>query len=193
MNKSVRNLAEIALILSTIQSNGDEQKSLAKIGLRRGRDRTMYIAGLSTGLGSENGNLIVAGTKKQTGVTNFEDGNILPKGTHLLVLGARILFDTTTGVTLPTALWKNEAPAPWKNGELSINQGAMLMNVPVTDVTNFKASTGNDDDFRALVTPVLLRPDTSFSIVAALAAGTLTDIAYKVELRCVELVADDKA
>ncbi len=187
-------LEQALAYLGAIQPNGSDQKSLPLVKGRRARTVTKYIAGLSNALATNNGSTVLPATQKATGITNFEQGNILPKGTHLLVIGVRALFDTTAAVTPLTAIWANVAPPIWKNGELTILQDGqgVLFQSSGTDVTNFKASTGNDADFRECV-PFLLRPDTTFDIVAKLAGAAAADQAYKIELRCIELIEGDKA
>lgn len=165
-----------------------EDKSLPKIGGKRLRSVTMYKSGLSEDLAANNGSILVAGTKKEVGITNFEDGNRLPKGMSILVTSLRILHDTTAAVTPKTAIWANVAPPIWKNGEFTIRQEGqgVLFQASGTDVCNFKASTGNDADFREVV-PFLLRPDADIDMVVSLAGIAAADQAYKVELRGVNL------
>lgn len=185
MSQKALTYAEALTYLASIQ-NGT---SLPKVQSRVIRSGTKYIAGLAADLSGKNGLLIEAATLPATGLNNFPKGNMLPKGTYLLVIGARILFDTSASVALPTATWKSEAPANWKNGELKISQNGtgILFETSITDVTNFKSSTGNDDDFRDIV-PVLLRPESAFDFQVALASGAVTDQAYKLELRVIEIV-----
>lgn len=168
--------------------------SLPSLNGKKVRSSTKYIAGLSTGLSANNGELVIASTVPAVGVTNFPKGNILPKGTNWLVIGVRMLFDTTTSVTTATALWANVAPVVWKNGELTISQKGegILFDTSVTDVTNFKASTGNDVDFREVV-PFVIREEANYSLKAQLAGTASADQAYKLELRVIEFVDADKA
>lgn len=193
--KAVLTLQESLAFLGAIQPNGIEEKSLPAIGNRRARTVTKYIAGNSEDLSANNGATILAATKKETGVTNFENGNLLPKGKHLLVTGIRVLFDTTANATTKDADWTSEAPVEWINGELTVAQDGQgtLFQTSGTDITNIGRAnrTSNDDDFRDIV-PFLLRPETSFNIEAKL-AGSATASVYKVELRCVELTEGDKA
>jgi hypothetical protein len=185
-------LQETLAYLGAIQSNGGEEKSLPKIGNRRARTVTKYFAGSSADLSANAAATVLPSTKREPGITNFDQGNVLPKGKHLLVTGIRVLFDTT-GIDPKEADWAENAPVCWKNGELSVQQDGqgVLFETPGTDVTNFKASTGNDCDFREVV-PFLLRPEASFNIYAKL-VGTVVASAYKIELRCIELIEGDKA
>lgn len=179
------NLEEILVFLG---ATGDD-KSLAKVGNRRARSVTKYYADLASNLAAENGSTVVSGTKKITGQTNFENGNVIPKNTYLVVVGVRVLFDTpAAAAALNTRTWKNEAPANWKNGEMTITQSGqgVLFNSSITDVTNWKASTGNDDDFRE-VQPFIIRPESDFDINFKLAAGDTAHQAFKYELRCIEM------
>lgn len=163
--------------------------SLPNVQGRVIKSSTKYVAGLAANLGQNNGQLVLASDVPSVGRTNLPKGNMLPKGVNYLVYGLRMLFDTTTGVTLPTAIWESKAPVNWKNGEFKINQNGTgnLFEASITDCTNFKASTSNDDDFRDIV-PVLLRPESVYELQAALGAGATTDQAYKVELRVIEIV-----
>ena len=192
--KGVLTLEQALAYLGAIQPNGNDAKSLPLVNNRRIRTRTMYIAGGSDELSPNNGSTILPSTKKLTGFTNFEMGNILPKGIHLLVTAIRVSFDLTAAATVLTADWAEKAPANWLNGELTVLQDGqgVLFNTSGTDITNTKASTGNDSDFRVIV-PFLLRPDTSFDIVAKLASAGLAQQLYKIEFRCIELIEGDKA
>jgi hypothetical protein len=191
--KNCLDLVAIGIALGSIVPNGNEEKSLPKVGRYRGKSVTRYIAGDATQLASNNGSTIVAGTLKSVGTTNFEKGNTLPKGTQLLVTGIRVVYDTTGAATVLNADWAEVAPVCFKNGELTINQKGQgtLFNASGTDVTNFKASTGNDADFRDVV-PFLIREEAEFDIVFT-TAGAVTASLYKVELRCVQLTDGDKS
>jgi hypothetical protein len=184
MSKKALTYEEALTYLASIRSG-----SLPIVQGRVIKSSTKYIAGLSAGLGQNNGQLILPSTVPAVGVTNFPKGNMLPKGINYLIVGVRALFDTTSSVALATATWKSEAPANWKNGEFKINQNGAgnLFETSVTDVTNFKASTSNDDDFRDIV-PVLLRAESAYELQTALAAGATTDQAYKFEFRVIEIV-----
>lgn len=184
MAKNTLTLEEALTYLASIRSG-----SLPVVNGRVIKSSTKYVAGLTAGLGQNNGQLILPSTVPAVGVTNLPKGNILPKGVNYLVTGLRILFDTNAAVTLATATWKSEAPVCWKNGEFKIDQNGAgnLFESSGTDVTNFKASTGNDNDFRDIV-PVLIRSESIYGFQAALAAGSTTDVAYKLELRVVEIV-----
>ena len=185
--KSNQNLLDVAKIIASIQPNGTEEKSLPALGGRRLRAKTYYIAGLSADLSGNGGEALLPQTQKAVGITNFPSGGQLQKS-YFLVTGVRMLFDTT--VTDPKlALWANVAPVQWKNGELIISQDGQptLFEAPVTDVTNFKASTGNDDDFRD-VPGFLLLPNKQISI-KGLPAGVPVASVFKIELRGFEVFA----
>lgn len=184
MAKKPLTLEEALTYLASIR-----QGSLPVVNGRVIKSATKYVAGLTAGLGQDNGQLVKASMTPAVGLTNLPKGNILPKGVNYLVTGLRILFDTTAGVTLANAQWKSEAPVCWKNGEFKINQNGAgnLFETSGTDVTNFKASTSNDDDFRDIV-PVLIRSEAIYELQAALGAGSTANVAYKVELRVVEIV-----
>lgn len=165
----------------------------------RVRERTMYITAKLSDVVSNNGELLLPSTQKKIGVTNYDNGNMLSKGVGQLVTGVRALFDTATGATVTpeTAVVKDNAPAAFLNGELAIKQdgAGTLLSLSGSDVTNFKASTGNDADFRALGAPVLIRPEAPFNVQIALApnAATLANIVVKVEIRVLELVSKTRA
>lgn len=177
--------------LGAIKNAGNEEKSLPLIGTKRGKTVTKYIAGTNASLAANNGKTVVAGTLKAVGTTNFEKGNTLPKGKMLLVTGVRALFDVTASVTTADANWDGNIPVAFANGEFEISQRGQgtLFSTSGTDVSNFKASTGNDDDFRDVV-PFLLRSETEFDITWSVNGTPATGV-YKVELRCIELTEGD--
>lgn len=149
---------------------------------------TMYIAGTSADIGSL-GELIKDGLIKKTGRTNFPDGTLLPKGFTLAPFAGLMVFDTATGagVTVETANYKDKAPINFKNGELSFTQkgngGGTLYNIPMFELINDKASTGNDDDFHEF-TPFFLREESRFGIIADIVGGIPANVAWKLFLRC---------
>lgn len=187
----MRTIQETVGYLGAIQPSGNEEKSLPLIGGYRGKTVTKYIAGTNASLAANNGNTILAGTLKAVGTTNFEKGNTLPKGKKLLVTGVRALFDVNASVTTADANWDGNIPAAFANGEFEISQKGQgtLFASSGTDISNFKASTGNDDDFREVV-PFVLRSETEFNIVFS-SNGTPATGVYKVELRCIELTEGD--
>lgn len=162
-------------------------------GIKVVSSATIYVAGTAAELSTRNGNLIKAGLEPAPGVTNLQTANKLPAGMYLRVIGLRFLFEVTNGKTLQDAVWKSEAPANWKNSdfELTQNGDGRLFQSPITDLTNFRASTGNDDDFRA-IEPVILRPDTVFDPKVTLAAGAVTDQLWRFEMRVEVITGDDK-
>jgi hypothetical protein len=157
------------------------------------KSRTHYFAGFLNQL--TNGAIVESKNDDIVGVRSIK-GNKLPAGVSFLVTGVRVLFDTSAGLQagagIPGAAWASVAPVNFKNGELSIRQGNETFTTSGTDVTNFKASTGNGDDFREVV-PFELRPETSFEIIASLGAAAAADQAYKIELRGIEFVDTDKS
>lgn len=177
--------------LGAVTKAGNEDKSLPSIGGYRGKSVTKYVAGTNASLATNNGNTILPGTLKVVGITNFEKGNSLPKGKKLLVIGVRALFDVTASVTTADANWDGNIPVAFANGEFEISQKGQgtLFASSGTDISNFKASTGNDDDFREVV-PFVLRSETEFNIVFS-SNGTPAVGVYKVELRCIELTEGD--
>ncbi|MFY0481658.1 hypothetical protein ACI6PS_03560 [Flavobacterium sp. PLA-1-15] len=190
MSQRVLTNAEALTYLASIKAG----TSLPSVQSRVIKAKTLYIAGASTGLAANNGQLVIPSLVPEVGVTNLPKGNTLPKGTNLLVFGVRVLFETGAGKTTKDADFKSEAPANWKNGELKISQNGtgVLFETSGTDVTNFRASTGNDDDFREVV-PFLIRSESPYSIEAQLASAGAANQLYKVELRAIEFVETDKA
>ncbi len=181
-------LEDVVRVIGSIQPSGTEEKSLPLINGRRVKNKTYYIAGDSTKLANNGGEALLPSTVKTTGVTNFPSGGQLSKGVYFMCTGVRILFDIVV-LTDPTlATWASTAPVAWKNGELIIGQDGQpsLFEAPGTDVTNFKASTGNDDDFRE-ISGFLIQPQKQISI-KALTAGAPVASTYKIELRGYEFV-----
>ena len=192
MKNTSLTFAEAAGYLGAIKPSGSEQKSLPVINGYRGKTVTKYMAGTLASLASNNGNTIVAGTTKAVGVTNFEKGNVLPSTKQLLVVGVRCLFDVTAAVTVNDANWDGPIPVALANGEFEISQKGQgtLFTSPGTDVSNFKASTGNDDDFRDVV-PFLLRSETEFNMTFSANGAFAAAGVYRIELRCIELTEGD--
>lgn len=152
---------------------------------KKSRFVTKYIAGTASDLSGNTGEVLLASTKKEIGITNFENGNLLPAGKELIVTGIRVLFETTA--TDPKlATWTANAPACWKNGEITISQegDGVLFHSSGTDIVNMHTATNNEEDYRDVF--FKLRSEVPFSIKSAL-VGTATGL-YKVELRCSELV-----
>lgn len=183
------NVMTLASILAAIQPAGTEQKSLVEIGGRRVRAKTLYIAGDAAALGNNNGNALLPAQAKDPGITNIQQAQ-LDKGVHFLATSVRVLFDITTA-NPKAALWAGVAPVGFKNGELKIGQDGqpLLFEASGTDVTNFKASTGNDDDFRTLETPFLLLPQKNITVQHSVTAGVALPVAcsYKIEIRGYEI------
>lgn len=185
MSKKTLTIEEALMWMN--QSKGGSLPTIANQVLKTS---TKYVAGLAADLSQNNGRLIVESTVKAVGNNNFPKGNSLPPAISYLVTGVRLLLDTAAGVTLATAVWKSEAPANWKNGELTITQSGAgkLFDSPITDVASGKIATSNDDDFRDVI-PFTLRGGAPFEFEVALGAGATTNQAYRLELRVVEIVA----
>lgn len=165
---------------------------LADIGLgslpiiegKTAQSATFYVAGIGSQVSARSGELLESGTKKEVGITNFENGDVLPAKSHLFVTHARLVFDSTTAnVTPKIAKWADSAPVAWLNGEIVISQdgAGKLLQTAISDLTNVKASTGNDDDFREVV-PFMIRPEVNFSLLAKLAGAGGAE-AWRIELR----------
>jgi hypothetical protein len=154
---------------------------------------THYWAGFLNQL--VNGEIVLSKNLDAVGERSLKE-NRLPAGTDFFVTDIRVTFDTTAGVQaagiLTASFGKTAAPENFKNGELVINQGADLLRTSGSDVTNFKAVSGDDYGFRSVV-PFNLRPDVIYSIKAVLASAAAADQAYKVELRGFEFVDTDRA
>lgn len=156
---------------------------------------TDYVSAYLTQARTDNGEILVASNKPAVGLRSI-DGTKLPEGTNRVVYGIRALFDTALVATSDTAIaaaaWANNAPVVFKNGEVRISQGVELFRSSGTDCTNFKASTGNDDDFRSVI-PFVLRGGVETSINLKL-SGTPTDHnAVKFEMRSVEFIETNRA
>ena len=104
-----------------------------------------------------------------------------------------MIFDNTTAnVTPKIAKWKDNAPAPWLNGELVVSQdgAGKLLQSAISDLTNTKASTGNDADFKEIV-PFMIRPEVNFQLLAKLAGNGGAE-AWRLELRGILFTGADK-
>lgn len=177
---------DITTALSYVQAV-KEGNGVASTNGVKARARVMYITGLGANLQAKNQQLLEPKTDKEIGITNFESGNILAKGRNLLVIGIRILFDTTADVTVLTALWKSEAPAAFKNGELVINQDGTgdLFNGPIGPIAKYSSSIPTEDEFRAVI-PFMIRENARFTFQALLAGNAAANQAYRLELDCIE-------
>jgi len=168
-------------------------KDNAMLGRRKVRSKVFYIAGLATAISSD-GQLIEQKTIKEVGVTNFDGGNKLNAGRDVLVLGLRVLFDTTADVNVKTASWKSEAPANFKNGELVINQDGSgnLFEGPIGPLAKYNAAIPAEDEFR-VVAPFWIRSNVVFKLQALLAGAVAANQAYRLELDCLEVVDEASA
>jgi len=158
---------------------------------------TLYIAVWLDGLTSTNGNFLTSNTKILPGISSF-DQQQLPKGIDFVCTEIRALAQTTgtneasgtPGLALCT--WVDPAPVNFKNCDFTITQGALLFASSGTDVTNFKASTGNDDDFRTIV-PFRIRGGINFQINAALPNAGAANQGIKLEMRGYYLANTDQS
>lgn len=164
------------------------------LGPKALKRRVHYAAGFLNQIGTNGGELLLTSVAASVGVKSI-DKNMLAAGMDFMVVGVRVLFDTTASVQtngLATAVWASNAPANFKNGEVTIAQNADLLNCSGTSITNFKASTGNDDDYLE-VSPIILRANTAISIKVLLGAAAAADQAYKIELIGYDLVDPARA
>ncbi|MEE1897091.1 hypothetical protein V1389_02010 [Flavobacterium rakeshii] len=182
----------VAFIPNAQNGNGVSVTTMSNGGKYKVRKKIFYIAGLAAELGSE-GQLIEQKTNKEVGITNFDGGNKLNKGRNLLVIGVRMLFDTTASVAVKTATWLSATPANFKNGELVISQDGTgnLFENPIGPFSKYNASIATEDEFQTVV-PFLIREDVTFKIQALLAGAAAADQAYRLELECIEFVEADK-
>lgn len=188
MKNGTLTLTEALQYVGAIQNQGNAVQSLPQLGNRRIKAVTRYIAGDASDLAANASSTILASTKKETGITNFQNGNLMPTKTNLLVTEIRVLFDTTTA-NPKDAVWASTAPNAFLNGDIQVGveNNPLTFESSISDVTNFQASTGNDDDFRA-VTPFLLLANNSFDIKLLTSGVALpATCSYKVEVRGIEI------
>lgn len=149
---------------------------------------TEYVAAPLASL--ENGNILVDSNQPEVGIRSIK-GLQIGINKFLACTELRLLADTSqaletaaAGKTLP---WITNATPAIKNAEVRVIQTGELLRTIGSDVTNFKASTGNDNDFRTVV-PFVIRGGIDFNINTKLPAGAVvaagTWIMY--QLRCVE-------
>lgn len=179
-------LAEGLQLIAASQPNGAQEGSLPELKGKRIRRKSYYFAGVSSALGNNANEVILSQTLKETGITNFPTGGQLDKGKYFVATGIRILYDIVEVANPKLATWASIAPVCFKNGEIIIGQDGQptLFESPGTDVTNFKASTSNDDDFREV--GFVWNPQKACSL-KLLTAGAVTASTYKVELRGFEV------
>ncbi|WP_330442039.1 hypothetical protein [Flavobacterium sp. C4GT6] len=172
---------EIIRLLPSIENGNGVTLSPTGKKVKRKTYFTAAITG-TTDITSD-GRLIESGTKKAIGRTNFDNGNMLNEGRSFLVTGVRLQFDTTVDVTLLNATYKNEAPAPFKNGEIKITQEGSgdLFNNPISAYTKNDYSLSEDVEFMPVI-PFLIRPGVPFDIQVLTAGAAAAGMAVKVEL-----------
>lgn len=185
---------QIAILGQMLKTNGDgtvTESSLPYVLGKTSKEVTKYKAGIGTELSGRNNQIIDSNDKRLVSFTNFTDGDKLPAGKYLLITGVRMLIDTTNAVTVKTATWKTEATPNWKNSELHISQDGTgkLFEAPGTDLFNWKASTGNDADFRSC--RFLIRPEAAFSFQMMFSEAAGAE-AYKLEFRGYEYTDGSK-
>jgi hypothetical protein len=175
-------LAEVAQLIGASQPNGKTPGGLPELNGMRLKRQTFYFAGVSGNLSGNSNEVIIPGALKTPGITNFPTGGMLDAKTYFVCTGVRTLFDTTSTTDPTASTWAFNAPACFKNGEFMVGQDGQptLFESSGTDVTNFKASTGNDDDFREV--GFVWNPQKKATIKLA-PVGTVTASTYKVELR----------
>lgn len=153
---------------------------------------TEYKSGFFTDL--QDGNIMKSNTEAQVGISSI-DKKKLGAGVNQLVYAVRVRAKSlaaSTEAALIASAFDGNAPAYFTNGEVRISQNAELFRSSGSDVTNIKASTGNDDDFREVV-PFSLRENTPFDVKFTLADVAVPNDAYKYEHRAIEFVEVAKA
>ena len=175
----------IKSIATMVDSNG-QLSSLPIIENKNLKQITFYKTGFLADLVANVGNMLLASDKKETGVTNFDMGNILPVGKSLLVDSVRVLFGTLVTDTDPKiSKFQSDAPVCFVNGEFFIAQDGSgnLFESSGSDVTNREVATSsNNDDFRN-VGDVLLRSQSPFQFIAKTVGALPAQCVYKLEVR----------
>lgn len=148
------------------------------------RTAVKYLAGLTTGI--VNNDLVVASNDKSYGERNINSDKL---DFPFLVLGQRMMFDTSTGatVTAKNANWGDEAPVALRNGEMKITQGKDLSELPISVIANTYSPTSNNDDFFHH-SPFLIRPQSSFEIKAIAVGAATANQAYRYEMIGIEFI-----
>lgn len=134
-------------------------------------DKTYYLNVKVDGMSGIN-ELVDANTKKVVGITNF-DGNLLNSGRDVVIDAIRVQF-TTKGLKIESADWQSRdtLPAELQNADLRLIQtNDMLIDLPLTDVQNFKT-----EDFRPIATTPLLRAKEEFKLELEFPKGVTVPI-----------------
>lgn len=134
-------------------------------------DKTYYLNVKVDGMSGIN-ELVDANTKKIVGVTNF-DGNLLNSGRDVVIDAIRVQF-TTKGDKIENADWQSRdtLPAELQNADLRLIQtNDMLIDLPLTDVQNFKT-----EDYRPIATTPLLRAKEEFKLELEFPKGVTVPI-----------------
>lgn len=187
-------LPEILAYAGSIEAGNSLPVVDTNLGRKALKRRVHYVTGFLNGIGAYGGETLLPAVAASPGVKSI-DKNMLPAGIPFLLTGIRVLFDTTANVQangIATAIWASVAPVIFKNGEFAISQNGDVVNTSGTAVTNFKASTGNDDDYLE-VSPVILRDNTAISMKMLLGGAAAADQAFKIELIGYDLVDPSRA
>ncbi|MGV1011786.1 MAG: hypothetical protein ACOYBS_05000 [Flavobacterium sp.] len=134
-------------------------------------DKTYYLNVKVDGMSGIN-ELVDANTKKVVGITNF-DGNLLNSGRDVVIDAIRVQF-TTRGQKIESADWQSRdtLPAELQNADLRLIQtNDMLIDLPLTDVQNFK-----NEDYRPIATTPLLRAKEEFKLELEFPKGVTVPI-----------------
>ena len=154
------------------------------------KEKTHYVKVWLNQITARGGELLKEEDVAAIGIRSI-NGNKLPAGADFFVTDIRATFETTAAsqaAGIPAAAWDNKAPAVFLNGDVTISQGVELFASSGFDICNNYTATGNDDDFRAIRSPFLLKPQVAISI-RVLPGGTVAaDQGLNLELRGFELI-----
>lgn len=155
---------------------------------------TEYIVGYNTLM--QNGEILIAENLYKAGIRSIQ-GNTLKPGVNQLVTHIRLLADITgstaeSDTNLLAMPFAGVAGPALKFAEFRITQNQELLRTTVSDIHNFKASTGNDADFKGIV-PFVLRDQVPISVNIKASAAYTQYHAYRVEWRAIEFVVSPQA
>lgn len=162
------------------------------------REKTLYKSGYLTDVAGNSNQVLKSDDLPVNNVRNI-NGQKLAAGKKFLVLGARVLFDTTidaeplTDATLKTLAFASATPTTFLNADVILEQGVELFNVPGRYIANPSITPRNLSDLIYPISPKVIRPETDFQIHFKFATAPAAKHAYRVDLIGWELVDADKA
>lgn len=149
------------------------------------RTAVKFVSGLANAI--QNGELLNPTNDKVPSVRNIDKN----KFEHpFLALAQRMIFDTATGAAVApeTAVYQDDAPVFFRNGEITLSQGdSGSLPLPMSVLANNYASTSNKDDFFEHA-PYLVRPEKATNLKIEVSGNAPANVAYRWEAYGIEFI-----